>query len=74
MLYCTGKSRLLTLKPIAMTVWNVIIGVLVLAFCVKAGVVLNRRKRKVGYHPDISTRKRLKRFVNRFRHLEGIGD
>ena len=57
-----------------MTVWNVIIGVIVLAFCVKAYVVLRRRKRKVDYHPDISTRKRLKRFVNRFRHLEGIGD
>ena len=68
------NPRLLTLKPIAMTVWNVIIGVLVLAFCVKACVVLRRRKRKVDYHPDISTRKRLKRFVNRFRHLEGIGD
>lgn len=57
-----------------MTVWNVIIGVLVLAFCVKACVKLCRRKRNVGYHPDISTKKRLRRFVNRFRHLEGIGD
>ena len=65
---------MLTLKPVAMTVWNVIIGVIVLAFCVKAFVVLRRRKRKVDYHPDISTRKRLRRFVNRFRHLEGIGD
>ncbi|MBO7240751.1 MAG: hypothetical protein J6V23_09790 [Bacteroidaceae bacterium] len=57
-----------------MTVWIVMIGVLVLTFCAKAGVKLYRRKRNVGYHPDISTRKRLKRFVNRFRHLEGIGD
>jgi hypothetical protein len=57
-----------------MTVWIVMIGLLVLTFCAKAGVKLYRRKRNVGYHPDISTRKRLKRFVNRFRHLEGIGD
>ena len=57
-----------------MTVWIVILGVFVLAFIVKACVALSRRKRKVDYHPDISTRKRLKRFVNRFRHLEGIGD
>lgn len=57
-----------------MTVWIVIIGVLVLAFATKAMVKLFRRKRNVGYHPDISTRKRLKRFVNRFKHLEGIGD
>jgi hypothetical protein len=57
-----------------MTVWIIIIGVLVLAFAAKAMVKLYRRKRNVGYHPDISTRKRLKRFVNRFKHLEGIGD
>ena len=57
-----------------MTVWIVIIGVLVVAFCVKAAVKLGRRKRNAGYHPDISTKKRLKRFVNRFSHLEAIGD
>ena len=57
-----------------MTVWIVIIGVLVFAFAVRAAVKLCRRKRNVGFHPDISTKKRLKRFVNRFRHLEGIGD
>ena len=57
-----------------MTVWTVIIGVIVLAFCVKAGMKLSRRKRNPGSPPDISTKKRLKRFVNRFRHLEGIGD
>ena len=57
-----------------MTVWIIIIGVLVIAFAAKAMVKLYRRKRNVGYHPDISTRKRLKRFVNRFKHLEGIGD
>ena len=57
-----------------MTVWIVIIGVLVLAFVAKAIVKMHRRKRNAGYHPDISTKKRLKRFVNRFRHLEGIGD
>jgi hypothetical protein len=57
-----------------MTVWIVIIGVLVLAFVAKAIVKLYRRKSNAGYHPDISTRKRLKRFVNRFKHLEGIGD
>ena len=57
-----------------MTVWIVIIGVLVLAFAAKATVKLCRRKHNAGYHPDISTKKRLKRFVNRFRHIEGIGD
>jgi hypothetical protein len=57
-----------------MTVWIVIIGVLVFAFVIRAAVKLCRRKRNVGFHPDISTKKRLKRFVNRFRHLEGIGD
>ena len=57
-----------------MTVWILIIGVLFLAFIVRTVVALSRRKRKVDYHPDISTRRRLKRFVNRFRHLEGIGD
>ena len=57
-----------------MTVWIVIIGVLVLAFAAKVIVKLCRRKRNVGYHPDISTKKRLKRLVNRFRHIEGIGD
>ena len=57
-----------------MTVWIVIIGVLVLAFAAKVIVKLCRRKRNVGYHPDIYTKKSLKRLVNRFRHLEGIGD
>ena len=57
-----------------MTIWIVIIGVVVFAFILKAIVKLNRRKRNVGYHPDISTKKRRMRFVNRFRHLEGIGD
>ena len=57
-----------------MTIWIVIIGVLVLAFCLRAVVKLSRRKRNAGYHSDISTRNRLKKFVNRFRHLEGIGD
>ena len=57
-----------------MTVWIIIIGVLVLAFAAKAVVKLYRRKSNAGYHPDISTRKRLKRFVNRYKHLEGIGD
>ena len=42
-----------------MTVWIVIIGVLVLAFVAKAIVKLYRRKSNAGYHPDISTRKRL---------------
>lgn len=65
---------MLTLKPAIMTVWIVIIGAIVFAFVVKAAVKLCRRKRNAGYHPDISTKKRLKRFVNRFRHLEGIGD
>lgn len=70
----TVNPRLLTLKPVIMTVWIVMIGVVVLAFGIRAGVKLCHRKRNVGYHPDISTKKRLKRFVNRFRHLEGVGD
>lgn len=57
-----------------MIVWIIIIGVLIISFVVKAVVKLSRRKRNVGYHPDISTKKKLRRFVNRFRHLEGVGD
>ena len=57
-----------------MTVWIVMIGVLVVAFGAKVCLALRHRKRNAGNMPDITTRKRLKRFVNRFRHLEGIGD
>jgi hypothetical protein len=57
-----------------MTVWIVIIVVLFLAFFVGAWLKSYRGKRKSAHHPDISTRKRLKRFVDRFRHLEGIGN
>ncbi|MBR6692147.1 MAG: hypothetical protein IKL75_05875 [Bacteroidaceae bacterium] len=56
-----------------MIVWIIIIGVLVLAFGTKAIVKLRRRK-LTKHHPDISTRKKRLRFVNRFRHLEGLGD
>ncbi len=57
-----------------MAVWIIMIVILVLAFAVKVFLTLCHRKRNVGSMPDISTKKRLKRFVNRFRHLEGIGD
>ena len=57
-----------------MIVWIVIIWALFLAFIVGAWLKSYRGKRKSAHHPDISTRKRLKRFVDRFRHLEGIGN
>ena len=57
-----------------MYVWISIIGVLILAFVAKALVKLSRRKLTKGYHPNINTRKKRFRFVNRFRHLEGLGD
>jgi hypothetical protein len=57
-----------------MYVWISIIGVLILAFVAKALVKLHRRKHTTGHHPNISTRKKRFRFVNRFRHLEGLGD
>ena len=57
-----------------MTVWIVIIGVLVLAFTAKALIKLRRRRYAGNYHPNLKTRKKRLRFVNRFRHLEGVGD
>lgn len=57
-----------------MIVWIVMIGVLILAFMAKAIVKLQRRKYAGKYHPNINTRKKRIRFVNRFRHLEGLGD
>ncbi|MBO5665011.1 MAG: hypothetical protein J6S03_02315 [Bacteroidaceae bacterium] len=57
-----------------MIVWIIIIGVMVLAFILKAVVKLRRRKSSSNYHPNINTRKKRFRFVNRFRHLEGLGD
>ena len=47
---------------------------MVLAFILKAVVKLRRRKASSNYHPIINTRKKRFRFVNRFRHLEGLGD
>lgn len=57
-----------------MTVWIIIIGVLIIAFVAKMFVKLRRRKYAGNYHPNINTRKKRFRFVNRFRHLEGVGD
>ena len=57
-----------------MIVWIIIIGVLIFAFVAKALVKLRRRKISRNYHPNINTRKKRFRFVNRFRHLEGLGD
>ena len=57
-----------------MNAWISIIGILAFAFVAKALVKLHRRKYTNGYHPNINTRKKRFRFVNRFRHLEGVGD
>lgn len=57
-----------------MIVWIVIGSVLIIAFGAKAIVKLRRRKYVSSHHPNINTRKKRLRFVNRFRHLEGVGD
>ena len=57
-----------------MIVWIVIGGVLIISFGAKALVKLSRRKYAGNHHPNITTRKKRLRFVNRFRHLEGLGD
>ncbi len=57
-----------------MIVWIVIVGVLIIAFGAKVAVKLRRRKYASNYHPNLKTRKKRLRFVNRFRHLEGVGD
>jgi hypothetical protein len=57
-----------------MIVWIVIGGILIIAFGSKALIKLRRRKHAGHHHPDINTRKKRFRFVNRFRHLEGVGD
>lgn len=57
-----------------MIVWILIIGVLVISFGAKAIVKLRRRKHTSKHKPNLSTRKKRYRFVNRFRHLEGLGD
>lgn len=57
-----------------MIVWIVIGGILIISFGAKALVKLSRRKYAGNYHPNINTRKKRMRFVNRFRHLEGVGD
>ena len=57
-----------------MFVWIVIGGILMISFGAKALVKLSRRKYAGRHHPNISTRKKRLRFVNRFRHLEGVGD
>ena len=57
-----------------MIVWIVIGGILFFAFTGKALIKLNRRKNGSHHHPNINTRKKRLRFVNRFRHLEGLGD
>ena len=57
-----------------MIVWIVIGSILIIAFGAKAMIKLRRRKNSTHHHPNISTRKKRFRFVNRFRHLEGVGD
>ena len=57
-----------------MIAWIVIGSILITAFASKAMVKLYRRKHCSFHHPNINTRKKRLRFVNRFRHLEGVGD
>lgn len=57
-----------------MIIWIIIGSFLVIAFVAKALIKLRRRKYTKSYHPNINTRKKRLRFVNRFRHLEGLGD
>lgn len=57
-----------------MIVWIVILSTLILVFAIRMFVKLRRRKYTNNCHPNINTRKKRLRFVNRFRHLEGVGD
>ena len=57
-----------------MIVWIVIGSILFFAFTGKALIKSSRRKNGSHHHPNINTRKKMLRFVNRFRHLEGLGD
>ncbi|MBR2318810.1 MAG: hypothetical protein IKA52_03960 [Bacteroidaceae bacterium] len=57
-----------------MIVWIVIGGTLVLAFCAKAIIKLRRRKYASSHHPNINTRKKRRKFINIFRHIEGVGE
>ncbi len=57
-----------------MIVWIVILSTLILVFAIRMFVKLRRRKYTNDFHPNINTRKKRLRFVNRFRHLEGVGD
>lgn len=66
---------LLTHQPhMPMIVWIIIIGIIILAFALRMLVKLRRNRYAGNYHPNINTRKKRFRFVNRFRHLEGLGD
>lgn len=57
-----------------MTVWIIIASVLIIAFGAKAITKLRRRKYANSHHPNINTRKKRRKFVNIFRHIEGVGD
>lgn len=57
-----------------MIAWIIIIGVMIVAFVARMFVKLRRNRYAGNYHPNINTRKKRIRFVNRFRHLEGVGD
>ncbi|MBR5860794.1 MAG: hypothetical protein IKY71_05530 [Bacteroidaceae bacterium] len=57
-----------------MIVWIVILSTLILVFAIRMFVKLRRRKYTNNFHPNINTRKKRLHFVNRFRHLEGVGD
>lgn len=57
-----------------MILWIIIGGILIVAFSSKVLINIQRRKRNRKFLPDIDTRNKRYRFINRFRHLEGVGE
>ena len=57
-----------------MIAWIIIIGFMIVAFVARMFVKLRRSRYAGNSHPNINTRKKRMRLVNRFRHLEGVGD
>ena len=47
---------------------------MIVAFVARMFVKLRRSRYAGNYHPNINPRKKRMRLVNRFRHLEGVGD
>lgn len=57
-----------------MILWIIIGGILIVAASSKVLINIQRRKRNRKFLPDIDTRNKRYRFINRFRHLEGVGE